>query len=71
MLKLKRLLWLILFMLAAVFSFVSQVAAAKDNTTDPKVILEVRSLIENYELSNPDPGALTDGAVGGMLYATG
>jgi len=63
----KRLAFLVLVVLAA-FSFVLPAASAEENSENPALILEVMDLIEDYQLSNPEPGTLTDGAIWGLLY---
>ncbi len=62
----KRLAFWVLVALAA-FSLVFPAAAAENNE-NPALLLEVMELVEDYHLSNPEPGAITGGAIQGIMY---
>lgn len=62
----RRLVFLALTFLA-LFLWVQPAVATGDDNDDAQLIMEIKELLQQYHLSNPDPGVLTSGAIQGML----
>ncbi|MBF7083923.1 PDZ domain-containing protein [Desulfallas sp. Bu1-1] len=63
----RRLVFLALTFLA-LFLWAQPVGAAQDTKdNDAQLIMEIKELIQQHHLSNPDPAVLTGGAIQGML----